>query len=108
MALRLPAFCGAPTREEAQQVLEVSVAQQQAITAQCPSLTQQRREVWPHPDALESLGTDQASIHVARIPGAKNRSNDQEIVNLSTGYQKAQGPKMHRQDDDDLPESAVS
>jgi hypothetical protein len=37
MALRLPAFCGAPTREEAQQVLEVSVAQHQAITAQSPS-----------------------------------------------------------------------
>jgi len=108
MALRLPAFCGAPTREEAQQVLEVSVAQHQAITAPCPSLTQQRREVLPHPDALESLSTDQASIRVELIPGAKNRSNDQEIVNLSNGYQKAQSPKMHRQDDDYLPASAVS
>ncbi len=108
MALRLPAFCGAPTREEARQVLEVSVAQHQAITAPCPSLTQQRREVLPHPDALESLSTDQASIRVELIPGAKNRSNDQEIVNLSNGYQKAQSPKMHRQDDDYLPASAVS
>jgi hypothetical protein len=85
-----------------------SLAQHQAITAQCPSLTQQRREVLPHPDALESLSTDQASIHVEFIPGAKNRSNDRETVNLSNGYQKAQGPKMHRQDDNYLPESAVS
>ncbi len=61
MALRLPAFCGVPTREEARQVLDVSVAAQKAITAQCTSLTQQRRKVLPNPDALESLGTDQAS-----------------------------------------------
>jgi hypothetical protein len=108
MALRLPAFCGAPTREEAQQVLAVSVAQPQAIPAPCPSLPPQRREVWPHPDALERLSTAQASIHVERIPGATNRSNDQEIVNVSNSYQKIQGLKMHRQDADYLPASAVS
>jgi len=108
MARRLPAFCGAPTREEAQQVLEVRGAQHQAITAHGTSCTQQRREVLPHPDALERVSTDQASIRVERIPGAKNRSNDQEIVNVSNGYQKVQGPKMHRQDDDYLPASAVS
>src|SRR6266567_4930095 len=39
MALRFPAFCGMPTREEAEQVLEVSVARQQAFTATFPSLT---------------------------------------------------------------------
>src|SRR3989449_7404131 len=33
IALRLPAFCGIPSREEAKQVLEVSVARQQAFTA---------------------------------------------------------------------------
>jgi hypothetical protein len=108
MALRLPALCGVPTRQEAQQVLDVSVAEQQAITAQCPSLIQQRREVLPNPDALESLGMDQASLHVELIPGAKNRSNNQEIVNLSNGYQKAYGPEMHRQDVYYRPESAVS
>jgi len=31
MALRLPALCGTPTREEAQQVLEISVAEQQEL-----------------------------------------------------------------------------
>jgi len=108
MALRLPAFCGAPTRQEARQVLEVSVAQQKAITAQFTSLTQQRREVLPNPDTLESLGTDQASLHVELIPSPKNRPNDREIVNLSNGYQEAHGPEMHRQDDYHRPESAVS
>jgi len=108
MALRLPAFCGVPTRQEARQVLEVSVAQQKAITAQFTSLTQQRREVLPNPDALESLGTDQASIHVELIPSPKNRSNDREIINLSNSYQEAHGPEMYRQDDYHRPESAVS
>ena len=89
MALRLPALCGVPTRQEARQVLDISVAEQKAITAQCTSLTQQRRAVLPNPDALESLGMDQASLHVELIPGAKNRSKDQAIVNLSNSYQKA-------------------
>jgi hypothetical protein len=108
MALRLPALCGVPTRQEAQQVLDVSVAEQKAITAQFTSLTQQRRAVLPNPDALESLGMDQASLHVELIPGAKNRSNDQEIVNLSKGYQKAYGPEMQRQEVYYRPASAVS
>ena len=108
MALRLPAFCGVPTREEARQVLDVSVAEQKAITAQFTSLTQQRRKVLLNPDALESLGTDQASSHVELIPSPKNRSNDRAIVDLSNSYQEAYGPEMHRQDAYRLPESAVS
>jgi hypothetical protein len=39
IALRLPALCGLPTREEAEQVLDVSVARQRAFTAQGISLT---------------------------------------------------------------------
>jgi hypothetical protein len=34
IALRLPALCGLPTREEAEQVLDVSVARQQEVTGQ--------------------------------------------------------------------------
>ena len=45
IALRLPALCGLPTREEAEQVLDVSVARQQEVTGQFISLTKQRREV---------------------------------------------------------------
>lgn len=108
IALRLPAFCGAPTWEEARQVLNVSVAEQKAITGQCTSLTRQRREVLPNPDALESLGMEQAALHVPRIPSAKNRSNGQEIINLSNGYKEMYGPEMHRQDAYRRPESAVS
>jgi hypothetical protein len=108
IALRLPAFCGAPTWQEAQQVLEVSVAQQQALTAQCISLTQQRRKLLSNPATLEDLGTAHASIHVEIIPSAKNRSNNLEIINLSNGYKETCRPEIHRQNGFYCPESAVS
>jgi hypothetical protein len=108
IALRLPAFCGAPTRQEAQQVLEVSVAQQQALTAQCISLTQQRRKLLSNPATLEDLGTAHASIHMEIIPSAKNRSNNLEIINLSNGYKETCRPEIHRQNGFYCPESAVS
>ena len=92
MALRLPAFCGVPTREEAEQVLQVSVARQQELTAQCTSLTKQRREVLGHPERLESLSLDQATPHVELVPSPKNRSHYQEIINISTGYEECYGP----------------
>jgi hypothetical protein len=108
IALRLPALCGAPTRQEARQVREISVAQHKEITGRFTSLTTQRREVRSPPDALESLGMDQAGIHVERIPGSKNRSNHQEIVKLSHGYKEAYGPGLKRKNGPRRPESAVS
>ena len=94
IALRLPAFCGVPTREEAEQVLKVSVAKQQELTAQFTSLTKQRREVLGHPERLESLSLEQAIPHVALIPRPKNRSNYQEIVNISNSYEECHGPPL--------------
>jgi hypothetical protein len=94
MALRLPAFCGVPTREEAEQVLDVSVARQQELTAQCTSLTKQRREVLGHPERLERLSLAQAAPQVELIPRPKNRENYQEIINISNGYDEYYGPPL--------------
>lgn len=58
IALRLPALCSTPTREEAAQVLAISVADQNEITSCLTSLVKQRREVLPNPNRLGSLGTD--------------------------------------------------
>ena len=93
MALRLPALCGLPTREEAEQVLDVSVARQQEFTRQAISLTKQRCEVLNHPERLESLSLDQANPHMELIASAKNRSNHQNIVQISTGYEELDGPQ---------------
>lgn len=92
IALRLPALCGVPTREEAEQVLDVSVARQQVFTGQVISLTTQRREVLGHPERLESLSLEQATPHVELIPSPKNRSNYQEIISISSGYEECYGP----------------
>ena len=94
IALRLPAFCGIPTREEAAQVLAVSVARQRECTGRVTSLTKQRREVLSHPERLESLGRDQASSHVELIPSPKNRSNNEAIIKTSITYENLYGPQQ--------------
>jgi hypothetical protein len=96
IALRLPALCGLPTREEAEQVLDVGVARQQAFTGQVISLTKQRREVLGHPERLESLSLDQANPHVELIASPKNRSNYQETINISNSYEEYHGPTLQR------------
>ena len=94
MALRLPAFCGVPTREEAEQVLEVSVARQQAFTATLTSLTKQRREVLTHPERLESLGENQHQGHVELLPSPKTWSNDEVSLSIKRIYGRCNGPQF--------------
>jgi hypothetical protein len=94
IALRLPALCGAPTREEAEQVVGVSVARQREMTATYTSLTKQRREVLGQGKALESLGQSQGGPHVELLPSSKNRSNHCTIINLSMDYEHQYGPHL--------------
>ncbi len=94
IALRLPALCGLPTREEAEQVLQVSVARQHEVTAQFTSLTKQRREVLCHPERLESLSLPQGSPDVELIPRPKNRSNYQGTSHISDGCRGKHGPPL--------------
>jgi hypothetical protein len=94
IALRLPALCGIPTREEAEQVLAVSVARQQAFTGQVISLTKQRREVLANPGRLESLSLTPGSPPVELIARPKNRSNHQNIVQISNRYEQRSGPQL--------------
>jgi hypothetical protein len=94
IALRLPAFCGLPTREEAEQVRAVSVARQHAFTGQVISLTKQRREVLANPERLESLSRPQGIPHVALIASPKNRSNHQNIIQISNTYEQRSGPRL--------------
>jgi hypothetical protein len=95
IATRLPAFCGIPTREEAKQVLGISVADQNRVTGCFNSLIKQRCEVLPNPDRLCTLDTDQLRPHVELIPGAKNRSkktgNSPTIKPLSSSIRYRQG-----------------
>jgi len=64
MALRLPALCGTPTREEVEQMLGISVARQHEVSGQLTSLNKQRREVFGGAKDLESLGQSQEGPHL--------------------------------------------
>jgi hypothetical protein len=94
IALRLPALGGAPTREEAEQVLGISVARQHEITGPFTSLTKQRREVLGHGKDLESLGQRHGESHVELFPRPKNRSNHAVVVNLSMDCGNQYGPHL--------------
>ena len=94
IALRLPALCGAPTREEAEQVLGISVARPHEITGPCTSLTKQRREVLGHGKDLERLGQSQGEPHVERLARPKTRSNHAAIVHLSMDCENQYGPHL--------------
>ncbi len=72
----------------------MSVAQQQAVIGSPPSLSQQRRCILPHPDALEHLTVADTEPSFALIPGAKNRSKNPIIIDLSEHYKKTSGPVM--------------
>jgi len=97
IAIRLPALCSTPTRAEAEQVLGIGVADQYELTSCFTSLMKQRREVLPNRGRLESLGANQARVHVELIPSAKNRSKNQDIVELSGCYQESCDPVPRRQ-----------
>jgi hypothetical protein len=94
IALRLPALCGAPTREEAEHVLGISVARQHEMTGQFTSRTKQRREVLGHGKELESLGQSQGKLHMELFPGPKNRSHYAAIVKVSTDCENQYGPHL--------------
>ncbi len=96
IALRLPALCGIPTREEARQVLGVSDAEYREILDPLTSLTKQRRNVLPNPNQLESLINSQA--HVELIPSPKNRSNNGNIHFIPDVYTKAHGTQVFIQE----------
>ena len=74
IALRLPAWCGTPTREEAEQVMGLSVARQHEITGPFTSLTKQRRKVLGHRRELESRGQSPGAPYGELLPSSKNRS----------------------------------
>ena len=96
MALRIPALCGLPTPEEAQQVLEITVAQQKALTDGVSSLTKQRRQMRAEPHDLEQLGSGRDQGNVELIPPGKDRSDRSNLISLPNGYKEVKGPLLQR------------
>src|SRR6266516_1538038 len=92
MALRIPALCGLPTPEEAQQVMEIPVAQQKALTDGVASLTKQSRQMRAKPHDLEQLGSGREQGNVELIPPGKDRSDRSTIIYLPKGDKEVKRP----------------
>jgi hypothetical protein len=107
IALHLPALCGPLTKDDARRVLEVSVAQQQAVLGSVSSLTKQRRQVLPNPGRLESLRDGDNTHHLVLLAGAKNRSKSAVITPLSTRSEPSQRTRWEDKNEAILPLSSV-
>lgn len=92
MALRIPALCGVPTLEEAQQVLEMTVAQQRVLSDGVVSLTKQRRQIRAQPHHLEQLGSEREQGNVELIPSGKDRFDRSTILSFPKGYKEVKEP----------------
>lgn len=99
IALRLPAFCGVPTRAEAEQVLQISVAEQNELTRHFSSLIKLRRQVLPHPERLEMLENAQHDTHIELIPGIRNRSNPENLIDIAGSYDDRPDPAIESQNE---------
>ena len=93
LALLLPALCGPVTEEDAQRVLEVSVAQQEDLLGSFSSLTRQRRNILPNPGLLETLALNEAGQNLELIPRAENRSKNVIILNDIKALRKNEWPR---------------
>ena len=71
IAMRIPALCGSLTREDATNVLGVSVKEQQQWMKNLPSLIHQRREVFKHGD-LERITGEGKKQNVELVLGSKS------------------------------------
>lgn len=92
MALRIPALCGVPTLEEAQQVLAITVAQQRVLSDGVVSLTQQRRQIRAQPHHLDQLGSEREQGNVELIPPGKDRFDRSTIISFPKGYKEVKEP----------------
>ena len=91
IAMRLPAMCGAITRDDALRVANTSVRDQESLTQQFSSLTRQRRSILPHPGSLEQLEDDH-NKHIEMIPRAGTPTKNAVIHDISKTCRKGNRP----------------
>ncbi len=91
IALRIPALCGVPTRQDAENVLRISVKEQQQVDT-LPSLIKQRRDVLKQDGCLEAINQDDARENVELILGSKSGQNYLNNTYNTVTYENINGP----------------
>jgi hypothetical protein len=80
IAMRIPALCGVLTRQDAENVLRISVKEQQHLVGSLPSLTRQRREVLAEGGCLERIQKHAAQPNVRLIAGSKSTQKSDHLI----------------------------
>jgi hypothetical protein len=92
IALRIPALCGVLTRQDAENVLQITVKEQQQSVGSLPSLTRQRREVFAEAGCLENIKKNAAQPNVRLIAGSKSAQKSDYVVDNTVCYANGGGP----------------
>ncbi len=92
IALRIPTLCGELTRQDAENVLKITVKEQRQWIGSLPSLTAQRREVLTRSGCLENLSADEGKHDLVLIAGSKSAQNTYDNVSKTACYANGGDP----------------
>ena len=92
IALRIPTLCGELTRQDAENVLRISVKEQQQYVRSLPSLTRQRREVLSQSGCLENINTDAGKLNLTLVAGSKSGQKHSDNTYKTLGYANGGDP----------------
>ena len=92
IALRIPALCGELTRQDAENVLRITVKEQQQWVDSLPSLTRQRREVFAQDGSLDNIKANEAKHNVAFIAGSKSGQKSHDMPYKTVCYPNGGDP----------------
>jgi hypothetical protein len=92
IAMRIPVFCGALTRQDGEKVLSISVKEQHEWVGSLSSLIKQRRDVLKHSGCLEKISLDDARQNVEFIAGSKSGQKHPENNNKTIAYANNSDP----------------
>ena len=87
IAARIPALCGDPTWQDAENVLKISVKEQEEYVGSLASLTRQRRNVLNNTGHLEDIAEDDQKPDFEVIIGSKSGQNNRIITNETMTYE---------------------
>lgn len=86
IAQRIPALCGELTQQDAENVLNISVEEQNDVVGSLPSLARQRREVLAHVGCLEKIERDDEKPNFELILSSKTGKKPGECIAKTTCY----------------------
>jgi hypothetical protein len=102
IGLRIPTLCGELTKKDAEDVLRISVKEQEKVAGLLPSLVQQRRQVLSNPSTINELETNTRQ-NLKLIPESKNPSKNEEKAYIPICCKKSYAPENTLEKQVDFP-----